>query len=85
MNYIDNIFFWYILNSNRYSLEEGSDLLATPAHRQSKSRKLKRRATQKLTLSAIHWDNQLQDYVLSHHVSLKGYCHGRQVVHKLAK
>ncbi|MBS0979099.1 50S ribosomal protein L32 [Levilactobacillus brevis] len=59
--------------------------MATPARRQSRSRKLRRRATQKLTSPEIHWDNQLQEYVLSHHVSLKGYYHGRQVLHKSAK
>ena len=59
--------------------------MATPARRQSKSRKMKRRATQKLMLPAIHWDNQLQEYVLSHHVSLSGYYHGKQVIHKSLK
>jgi len=36
-------------------------------------------------LPAIHWDNQLQEYVLSHHVSLSGYYHGKQVIHKSLK
>ncbi|ANZ60348.1 50S ribosomal protein L32 [Secundilactobacillus paracollinoides] len=54
--------------------------MAVPARRTSKTKKRSRRANQKLTTPAIHWDEKAQAYTLSHHVSENGYYNGRKVL-----
>ncbi len=54
--------------------------MAVPARRTSKTKKRSRRANQKLTAPAIHWDPKAQEYTLSHHVSAEGYYNGRKVL-----
>lgn len=54
--------------------------MATPARRTSKTKKRSRRAHQKLTAPAIHFDPKENEYVLSHHISPSGRYNGRQVL-----
>ncbi|WP_282802380.1 50S ribosomal protein L32 [Secundilactobacillus kimchicus] len=54
--------------------------MAVPARRTSKTKKNKRRAHQKLSAPAIHWDPKQGEYILSHHVSPTGFYNGKQVL-----
>lgn len=54
--------------------------MATPARRTSKTKKRSRRNHQKLSTPAVHWDPQINEYVLSHHISPSGLYHGHQVI-----
>lgn len=54
--------------------------MAVPARRTSKAKKKLRRTHQQLNRPEISFDEVTGDYRRSHHVSLKGYYKGKQVI-----
>lgn len=56
--------------------------MAVPARKTSKKKKRLRRNHQAVAKPEISYDENLGDYRRSHHVSLKGYYKGRQVMGK---
>ncbi|MDT2755627.1 50S ribosomal protein L32 [Enterococcus pseudoavium] len=54
--------------------------MAVPARKTAKAKKRLRRSHQALKRPEISFDDRTGDYRRSHHVSLKGYYKGRQVI-----
>lgn len=59
--------------------------MAVPARKTSKTKKRLRRAHQSITKPEISFDEANGDYRRSHHVSLKGYYKGKQVIKETSK
>ncbi|NBA38137.1 50S ribosomal protein L32 [Enterococcus hirae] len=59
--------------------------MAAPARKTSKTKKRLRRTHQAITKPEISFDEANGDYRRSHHVSLKGYYKGKQVIKETSK
>ncbi|KRL05903.1 50S ribosomal protein L32 [Liquorilactobacillus oeni] len=54
--------------------------MAVPKRKTSKSKKKMRRSGKKLPNPSIHLDKETGEFVMSHHVSDKGYYGGKKVL-----
>ncbi len=54
--------------------------MATPKRKTSKTKRNQHRANFKLSMPAIHYDEQLGEYVINHHVSPNGFYNGKQIL-----
>lgn len=59
--------------------------MAVPARKTSKAKKRLRRTHQAVVKPEISFDETNGDYRRSHHVSLKGYYKGKQVIKRAPK
>ncbi|HIY57206.1 MAG TPA: 50S ribosomal protein L32 [Candidatus Tetragenococcus pullicola] len=59
--------------------------MAVPARKTSKTKKRLRRTHQIVAKPEISFDEVSSDYRRSHHVSLKGYYNGKQVMKESSK
>lgn len=59
--------------------------MAVPARKTSKAKKKSRRTHQNLIKPEVSFDEAIGDYRRSHHVSIKGYYRGKQVINGSSK
>ncbi|EGP5569129.1 MULTISPECIES: 50S ribosomal protein L32 [Enterococcus] len=59
--------------------------MAVPARKTSKAKKRLRRTQQRIAKPEFSFDEASGDYRRSHHVSLKGYYKGKQVIKGTSK